>query len=100
MAEFRVTASELNAKAEALMELNTSLRGQVTTLEESEGALVGSWIGQARDAFDGQFKLDRGKMEDFSKLIDLYVEKLKEIAAKYSAAEEASRELADTRTYH
>lgn len=98
MALIRVTASDIRAKKEQLLELNGQFKAQVGTLETSEGTLNGQWEGAANEAFHKAFMDDKGYMDQFYNLIIKYCEVLEQIAIKYEQAEEANRDTATTRT--
>ncbi len=99
MAEFRVSAAQLRAKADELSNLNSSYKTNVSELEGCEQNLMGMWDGEAKDRFHTEFNKDKSQMTAFSALIDKYVAALLEIAAKYEKAEAQALELASTRTY-
>ncbi|MCI9464347.1 MAG: WXG100 family type VII secretion target [Lachnospiraceae bacterium] len=99
MASFRVTASELKAKAGTLREYNGQFKTQVEGLSEQEGSLIGMWEGMARDAFDKAFQQDKLQMDNFAMLVDQYCEALELIASKYELAENQNYNTATTRSY-
>ena len=96
----KVTASQLNAKASELKELNTRFKAQVTELEQSELTLKSMWEGAANDAFHRAFETDKIQMNNFYNAIEMYVVRLAEIAARYQQAEATNQEIATNRTYH
>lgn len=99
MAAFRVTSSELRAKAGELREMNSQFKTQVGNLENQEGSLMTMWDGEARNAFDTAFRNDKAQMDNFYNLIQVYCESLEMIAAKYDLAESQNVSTAQTRTY-
>lgn len=99
MAAFRVTSSELKAKANELRDLNGQFKTQVGNLESQEGSLASMWEGEARNAFDQAFKNDKTQMDNFYNLIEQYCVALENIAAKYDMAESRNVSTAQTRSY-
>ena len=99
MAEIRVSASELKAKAATLRDYNGKFKAQVGNLESQEGNLVGMWEGEARNAFDKAFKTDKMQFDNFYNLIEEYAATLELIAAKYAQAEAQNVSIASQRTY-
>lgn len=99
MSRFRVSATELNAKAEQLRELNAQFRSEVSALEEQEQSLVGMWEGEAKNAFDQAFKNDKIQMDRFYNAIEVYAMRLESAAAKYAQTENQNVEIATTRNY-
>ena len=87
MAEFTVTAGELNAKAAELERLNRQLEQKIIRLQAEESALKTMWEGEAKAAFSASFARDKGKMTHFLEEIGKYIRTLRMIAAKYEAAE-------------
>ena len=49
MAEIKVTAASLKAKAESLRQTNAQFKSVISDLEATEGNLNGMWDGQAND---------------------------------------------------
>ncbi len=99
MAQFRVSVSELRAKAEALRSLNAQFKSEVSDLESQEQALCGMWEGDAKNSFDQAFKSDKVQMDNFYNAIEVYVQRLESAAAKYEQAESMNTEIAQTRNY-
>ena len=87
MAEFTVTATELNNKAGELERLNKSLEQKIQALEQENNSLASMWEGDAKEAFSTSFNADKAKMMLFNTEIGKYVASLRNIAAKYQAAE-------------
>lgn len=90
MAEFTVTATELNNKAGELERLNKSLEQKIQALEQENSSLASMWEGDAKEAFSTSFTADKAKMMLFHTEIGKYVASLRNIAAKYQAAESAN----------
>lgn len=99
MAEFTVTARELQEKAEELKNLNQQFKNEVSNLESVEGALSGMWEGEARDEFHKAFNSDKVQMDNFYNAIETYVMRLEAAAEKYAQTERANVEIARTRNY-
>lgn len=99
MAFFQVTAAELRKKAEQLKGLNSRFRSGVDTLETAEQSLKAMWEGEANDSFHSAFTKDKGQMDRFHQVIELYIEALLIIAAKYEEAENKNIATASTRNY-
>ncbi len=87
MAEFTVTASELNTKAAELERLNNVLEKSIQELETQDASLSKMWEGDAKEAFSNAFKADKAKMMIFHAEITKYIAALRKIAAKYEVAE-------------
>lgn len=87
MAEFTVTATELNNKAGELERLNKSLEQKIQALEQENSSLASMWEGDAKEAFSTSFMADKAKMMLFHSEIGKYVASLRNIAAKYEVAE-------------
>jgi len=99
MAEFQVTAAQLQSKAEELSQYNASFKQKVDSLEETEVALMGMWDGEAKDTFHAAFNRDKVNMQNFYNAIAQYVSALQQIAAKYSQAEAQNTQTASQRSY-
>ena len=99
MAEIKVTASQLNAKAEELEGLNNQFKNTVNSLEETETALMGMWDGEAKDTFHQAFTSDKTQMNNYFNAIAQYVNVMRQIAAKYAQAEAANVGTASQRKY-
>lgn len=99
MASFKVTSSQLTAKASELTSLNGQFKSAVGQLESSEMSLKTMWEGEANDAFHAAFTTDKGKMDEFYNLILTYIERLNSIAARYEQTEAANTQIASTRSY-
>ena len=57
------------------------------------------WDGEANDAFHTAFMTDKAKMDEFSRLIEQYTERLRQIAVRYEQAEQSTTNIASSRTY-
>lgn len=99
MAELKVTAAQLMAKAEELQNLNQTFKAKVDSLEETELALSGMWDGDAKEAFHKAFTSDKIQMTNFYNAIAQYVQVMQQIAAKYNEAEGRNVETANARNY-
>ncbi len=99
MAEIKVTAAQLKAKAGDLQQLNETFKTRVNSLEETETALAGMWEGEAKDAFHKAFTSDKTQMNNFYNAIAQYVRVMEEIAARYAQAEAVNVNTATSRTY-
>lgn len=99
MAEIKVTASQLNAKAEELEGLNNQFKNTVNALEETETTLMGMWDGEAKDTFHQAFNNDKTQMNNYFNAIAQYVNVMRQIAAKYAQAEAANVGTASQRKY-
>lgn len=87
MAEFTVTAAEVRNKATELRDLNARYRNLINELEAEVNKLSTMWEGEAHDAFDNSFKVDKVKMDNFYNAIEKYCVTLGEIAVNYQNAE-------------
>ena len=99
MALIRVTATQLRTGADELEALNQQFRNAINQLESQEGTLNGMWDGEANNTFHTAFNNDKIQMTNFYNAIEQYVQKLNEIAARYSQAEAQNAEIAKTRNY-
>ena len=99
MAEFNVTASQLNAKAEELQQLNATFKTKVNALEETEASLASMWEGEAQAAFRSAFNRDKTNMNNFYNAIAQYVAVLQEIASRYAQTEAQNVQTASKRSY-
>ena len=97
MAGFRVTPNELNKRAGLLEELNNKFNAEVMGLNESEATLAGMWEGDAQKEFHKQFQSDKAKFDEFYKGINQYIQRLRDTAEAYNAAESANLSTAQTR---
>lgn len=93
----RVTTSELRKKAQELRELNSKFHNEVAGLNDREATLCTMWEGEAKDAFNNQFQIDREKFEVFYKGIEQYVERLNADADQYDKTEAENVSTAQTR---
>ena len=99
MSDFKVTPSVLKSNADTLTDLNARFKGSVDSLVTSEGALNAMWDGEANDAFHAAFMTDKAKMDEFSRLIEQYTERLRQIAARYEQTEQSTTNIASIRSY-
>ena len=99
MSDYQVTPSVLESNADRLTELNARFKGSIESLTNSENTLNAMWDGDANDAFHAAFMTDKGKMEEFSRLIEQYTERLRQIAARYNQTEVNTTNIASTRSY-
>ena len=99
MGTIRVTAATLKSKAGELKSLNEKLKSDVNNLESTEQNLTSMWEGEAKQAFHNAFHSDKVQMDNFARLIDVYVQKLETIAEKYASAESTNVSTATTRKY-
>ena len=87
MAEFTVTASEVNKKAAELQALNRKYLEAVQELEKEVDGLSGKWEGEAYTAFHNSFVKDSRQMYNFYNAIEQYCVTLSEIAVNYNESE-------------
>lgn len=99
MADFKVTASQLNTQAESLQDLNGRFKSAIEQFVTSETSLKSMWEGEANDAFHAAFTSDKAKMDEFYNLIITYIERLNSIATRYEQTERTNTEIASNRTY-
>ena len=99
MSDFKVTPSVLKSNADTLTDLNARFKGSVDSLVTSEGALNAMWDGEANDAFHAAFMTDKAKMDEFSRLIEQYTERLRQIAVRYEQTEQSTTNIASSRSY-
>lgn len=94
MAEIKVTAAQLKAKAQELQQLNASFQSQVETLQNSESSVCSMWEGESKEAFHTAFTQSVEKLTSFKAVIEQYVTALNNIAADYEAAENQAIQIA------
>lgn len=99
MSDFKVTTNVLKTNADQLTEMNARFKTSVEALVTSETGLKAMWEGDANDAFHNAFMTDKGKMDEFSRLIEQYTERLRQIALRYEQTEQATTDIAATRSY-
>ncbi|MDO5476433.1 MAG: WXG100 family type VII secretion target [Eubacteriales bacterium] len=99
MAEFSVTISQLQAKADGIEQLNQTFDTMVKSLQETEGALGGMWEGEAKKGFHNAFTSDMTQLRNFYNAIIAYINALRTAIQKYVEAENKNVELASTRKY-
>ena len=99
MGKIRVSATTLKSKAQELKTLNEKLKSDVNSLESTEQNLTSMWEGEAKQAFHNAFHNDKVQMDNFARLIDVYVAKLEAIASKHAQAESVNVSTASTRKY-
>ncbi len=96
---FKVTPSILASQANGVNELNGRFKTAVANLVSAEASLNSMWDGEANDAFHNAFIIDKGKMDEFYKLVCKYVESLNTIATRYRQTEQTNTDIAKTRRY-
>ena len=99
MAEYSVTISQLQSKADELEQLNKTFDSMVKNLEETEGALNTMWEGEAKKGFHTAFTNDMIQLRNFYNAIIAYINALRLAIQKYIEAENKNVELAATRKY-
>ena len=99
MSDFKVTPAVLKSQADELAELNARYNLLIDKLVTSEQGLHSMWTGEANDAFHNAFNIDRGKMEEFYRLIVQYIDRLRNICLRYEQTETTNTEIASTRSY-
>ena len=99
MAEFSVTISQLQSKADELEQLNKTFDSMVKNLEETEGALNTMWEGEAKKGFHTAFTNDMIQLRNFYNAIIAYINALRLAIQKYIEAANKNVELAATRKY-
>lgn len=99
MSDFRVTVNELKSKVETLRQLNGQFKSQVDELTTTEANLTSMWEGPARDTFHRAFEGDKIQMGNFYNAVEVYAQRLEEIASRYMQAEETNTAIAHERNY-
>lgn len=99
MSEFRISIQEVKNKVGELRELNTQLKNSIQSLGETESSLIQMWEGDAKTAFHNAFTQDKGQMDNFYNLIEIYAQRLEMIVAQYLTSEQQNIEIANQRTY-
>lgn len=99
MAEIKVSAAQLKAKAGELKNLNNQFKAKVQELVGSEQNLASMWEGDAKVAFNTAFNNDKTQMDNFYNLMEQYIITLENIAVEYENKEMANTQIASTRSY-
>lgn len=99
MSDFRVTINDLKTKVDTLRQLNGQFKSKVEELAGTEANLVGMWEGQARDTFHRAFESDKIQMNNFYNAVEVYAQRLEQIATRYTQAEATNTEIAYERNY-
>ncbi len=90
---------QITAKADELKSFNADLKGKISDLRSQENSLGRMWEGDAKEEFHRAFENDAKQMDEFYKLIEKYVESLKQIVKAYEEAERANAQRACERKY-
>lgn len=99
MSDFKVTPTVLRTNADQLTDYNARFKSSVEALVNSENTLNSMWDGEANDAFHAAFMSDKSKMDEFSRLIEQYTERLRQIAVRYEQTEQNATGIASNRSY-
>ena len=99
MAEFTVSLSTLQSKADELEQLNQSFDAMKKSLDETEANLRSMWEGPAHDAFEQAYQHDSQCFTLFYNAIKQYIVALRQAIKRYAQAENRNTEIARTRTY-
>ena len=99
MAQYTVTASDMQRVINELTSANDEFKNRVNELEAAQQELSSQWQGDANTAFNNAFQNDKGQWTTFASLIDQYVQTLSTILQTYQTAEQTNAETARTRSY-
>ena len=99
MTDFSVSVQDLRTKVDSLRTLNSEFKSKTDDLSTTEAALNGMWEGEAREAFHRAFDSDITQMSNFYNAIEVYAQRLEEIATRYENAESQNLDIATTRSY-
>ena len=96
MAEFIVTANEVQSKAMELQNIAKQMRVKIDELGAIEKKLSGMWEGDAHDAFHTTYANDEQKFLLFVNAVEKYFLALNEIAVNYHNSEVKNVETAQS----
>ncbi|MBR2996784.1 MAG: WXG100 family type VII secretion target [Lachnospiraceae bacterium] len=96
MAEFIVTANEVQSKAMELQNIAKQIRTKVDEMGAIEKKLSGMWEGDAHDAFHTTYGNDEQKFLLFVNAVEKYALALNEIAVNYHNSEVKNIETAQS----
>lgn len=99
MSRTTLTASQMQNAINELNASNNEYKARVNEMGEAQQTLMGTYQGDAANAFNAAFQGDFAKWGEFAALIDQYVEALSEILTIYNETEAANTEIAKNRTY-
>ena len=97
MAEYKVTSSELTAKAQELSGYIAQFTTEMNNLVTTESTLATTFEGEAQKAFHGNFQTLRGEMETFKSVMQDYVTQLNVAAQGYESAEQQAMTIATSK---
>lgn len=96
MAEFTVTAAEMEKKAEEVGALNADLQSKASELTQIVLSLDSIWEGDAHDAFKTAYSKAQTALDKYSAAILKYSNALSEIAVDYDKTEAANTSIAQS----
>ena len=97
MAEYKVTSSELKAKATELSGYIAQFTTEMNNLVNTENTLASTFEGEAQKAFHANFTTLHGEMETFKSVMQDYVTQLEVAAQGYEAAEQQAITIAQSK---
>jgi len=99
MAEIKVTSGSLTRQADELNNLLTRFKSEVTKMDGYENQMAGMYEAESQKAFRQAFNNDKTKMEQFQRIVEKYIQALRDDAKRYEAAEQKVRSIAQQRSY-
>ena len=97
MAEYKVTSSELTAKAQELSGYIAQFTTEMNNLVNTENTLASTFEGEAQKAFHANFTTLHSEMETFKSVMQDYVTQLNVAAQGYETAEQQAITIATSR---
>ncbi len=97
MAEYKVTSSELRAKAAELNGYISQFSVEMNNLIATENTLATTYEGDAQKAFHNNFTTLQSEMNTFKTVMQDYVTQLEVAAQGYEAAEQQALSIAQSK---
>ena len=99
MADFRVQAQELAAKAGELRSLKDNLQAKCGEYYDKGGALASSFEGDTASMFQKEVTDHVNKMTEFIQLVERYCETMEQAAQRYAKADSDSADVVRAKNY-
>lgn len=93
-----LTSQQVNSKKQALQQANQSFKQAANSLYQTATSMK-DWEGTAQKAFIAAVTRDKTQMDNFSDLIDRFVNTLDQMVAIIKKAEATNTDIATRRNY-